>query len=277
MATRKARRLLIPHAQRVPRSRTCQAFRLLLLLGTLLTGFAPPPAWAQTFTHTQITNSTTGNNFEPSINADGTRIAFYSNRDLTPGSPGNADGNYEIFLYTQGSGLTQLTNTTGGFTGEPSINADGTRIAFISSSDLTGSNPDGNREIFLASGRRVDLTVSGSGPGPTLINPVTVKYSVQGCSGQEMFLVLNAPAMGIPWSYLNTSGAWVLLPTPLSLITPWMSSGPLDGTYLLFNGTAPAGTYELYLGCDFVNNGTLNIDAGGNVNGVYDHRVVTVP
>jgi len=189
-------------------------------------------------------------------------------------------GNQEIFLWTSGSGFTQITNTTVGFNFSSSINSDGTRIAFVSDRDLTpGSpgNPDGNFEIFLASGRRVDLTVRGAGLGPTLINPVTVGYSVQGCGGQEMFLVLNAPAMGIPWSYLNTSGAWVLLPTPLSLITPWMSSGPPDGTYPLFRGTAPAGTYELYLGCDFVSNGTLNIDAGGNVNGVYDHRVVTVP
>ena len=121
----------------------------------------------------------------------------------------------------------------------------------------------------------VDLEISGSGPGPQLINPVTVRYSLQGCSGKEMFLVLDASAMGIPWSYLGVSG-WVPLPANLATITPF-SSGPPDGTYTLFTGTAPAGTYELYLGCDFVNDGVLNVDAGGNVNGVYDHLVVTVP
>jgi hypothetical protein len=123
---------------------------------------------------------------------------------------------------------------------------------------------------------QVLLTVSGAGPGPTLINPVMVRYSLQGCGGREMFLVLDAPAMGMPWSYLGVSG-WVPLPANLATITPWVSSGPTDGTYTLFEGTAPDGTYELYLGCDFVSDGVLNIDAGGNVNGVYDHRVITVP
>jgi hypothetical protein len=38
------------------------------------------------------------NTYELSFSADGTRIAFTSNSDLVPGSPGNADGNWEIFL-----------------------------------------------------------------------------------------------------------------------------------------------------------------------------------
>jgi len=44
-----------------------------------------------------------GFNFTPSINSDGTRIAFVPNRDLTPGSPRNADGNNEIFLASSAS------------------------------------------------------------------------------------------------------------------------------------------------------------------------------
>ncbi len=87
MATVKAQGLLPPHTARsLPL--TFRAFALLLLLGALLTGF-PMPAWAQTFTHTQVTNTTVGFNRSSSINSDGTRIAFASNRDLTGG---NADG-----------------------------------------------------------------------------------------------------------------------------------------------------------------------------------------
>jgi len=97
---------------------------------------------------TQITSSTGGSNSEPSINSDGTRIAFRSNRDLTPGSPGNLDGNFEIFLWTSGV-ITQITNSIGGDNNRPSINSDGTRIAFDSNCDLTGGNADGNFEIFL--------------------------------------------------------------------------------------------------------------------------------
>ncbi|CAN5618051.1 hypothetical protein BH20ACI3_BH20ACI3_23260 [soil metagenome] len=40
---------------------------------------------------------TTGGVNTSSINGDGTRIAFVSNRDLLTG--GNTDGNHEIFLY----------------------------------------------------------------------------------------------------------------------------------------------------------------------------------
>lgn len=124
--------------------------------------------------------------------------------------------------------FTQLTNSTGsgGFwdtaNENPSINADGTRIAFESDRNLTGDNPDGNMKIFLATlaiGPRVDLTVRGSGSGPDLTNPITVTYSVQGCSGKEMFLVLNAPTMGLPWSYLASTG-WVPMPANPAEITP---------------------------------------------------------
>ncbi|GEM_PF-696937 len=120
----------------------------LLPVGVIV-GYAPS-AWPQ-FIHTQIT-STGDETFAPSLNDDGTRIAFVAIHDLTPGNPGNADGNHEIFLWTEGSGFTQITNTTGGASFEPSINADGTRIAFRSNRDLTPGNPgnaDGNHEIFL--------------------------------------------------------------------------------------------------------------------------------
>jgi len=96
----------------------------------------------------QITDTTGGFNARPSINADGTRTAFDSNRDPL-GT--NADGNIEIFLFDTTSGLTQITTTLGASgNNEPSINADGTRIAFQSDLDLVaGGNADGNFEIFL--------------------------------------------------------------------------------------------------------------------------------
>jgi Tol biopolymer transport system component len=104
-------------------------------------------------TPTQITNSTGGEplleNYSASINADGTRIAFVSGRDLT-GT--NADSSLEIFLFnTVTSTFTQVTDAPAGSSISPSINADGTRIAFVSRSDLTGGNSDGFDEIFLAS------------------------------------------------------------------------------------------------------------------------------
>lgn len=76
--------------------------RAVVLLACLSGWKWPLVAQAQPFTITQITNTTGGlignANFRPSINAAGTRIAFDSIGNLTPRSPGNADGNREIYL-----------------------------------------------------------------------------------------------------------------------------------------------------------------------------------
>lgn len=120
---------------------------------------------------TQITDSIGfGGIWGPVMNADGSRIAFVSNLDLTPGSPGNADANAEIFLFDAATGqLAQITDSTGRFgsgSSDPSISADGTRIAFTSDRDLAPGNPgnaDGNKEVFLfdtGTGALIQLTNS---------------------------------------------------------------------------------------------------------------------
>jgi Tol biopolymer transport system component len=111
---------------------------------------------------TQITDSIGGDestrfaNLNPSTSANGRRIVFMSNRDLTPGRPGNADGNYEIFLWTEGSGIRQITNTIGGDEfdgfahGWPVISGDGRTLAFHSTRpDVPGTNPDGHIEVVV--------------------------------------------------------------------------------------------------------------------------------
>jgi Tol biopolymer transport system component len=115
---------------------------------------------ANTMTFTQITE-TTGLNSEPSINSDGTLIAFNSTSDINGGNP---DLNTEIFLFdTNTMMFTQITDTTGGFNVTPAINSDGTLIAFRSNLDITGGNPDGNFEIFLAECLEAVSGVSGGG------------------------------------------------------------------------------------------------------------------
>ena len=150
----------------------------LILLGGVLMA---PPAQAQ-FTHTQITNSSSGNSSNASINVGGTRIAFISSSDLTSG---NADGNEEIFLWTSGSGFSQITSTTGGFNIDPSINGDGTRIAFRSNRDLTGGNAVLDEEIFIwtsGSGfaQITGPTPNGGGPGFPSINSDGTKVAFEG-------------------------------------------------------------------------------------------------
>lgn len=108
--------------------------------------------WAHDGTVVQITSSAnerpppiiTGTS-APSISADGQRIAFASMQDLTPGAPGNTDKSWEIFLWTEGAGLRQLTESPGGEGAlgslQPWISADGRRIAFASDQHGRQSGP----------------------------------------------------------------------------------------------------------------------------------------
>jgi Tol biopolymer transport system component len=115
-------------------------------LGTNVDGNYEIFLWDASTGLAQITNTLGGNSLNPSINADGNRIAFDSNAII--GS--NGDGNNEIFLWDSSTGFTQITDTVGGKASfSPAINADGTRIAFQSEADLLGTNADGDFEIFL--------------------------------------------------------------------------------------------------------------------------------
>ncbi len=48
-----------------------------------------------------------------------------------------------------------------------------------------------------------------------------------------------------------------------------------DGAYTLFDGSVPAGDYELYLACDRNRNGHLDCALGG-LDGPFDHLIVHV-
>jgi Tol biopolymer transport system component len=101
----------------------------------------------QNGTTTQITSTNSATNFNAAISGDGTRIAFSSNADLTGGNP---DHSFEIFEYdVLGNAFDQITSAASGFSDTPSFSADGNLIAYISSSNLSGDNPDGNPEIFI--------------------------------------------------------------------------------------------------------------------------------
>jgi Tol biopolymer transport system component len=84
--------------------------------------------------------------FRPSLSADGTGVAFDSNRDLTGGNP---DQSSEIFIMqTDGTGVRQLTSSR--YTSvSPSLSGDGGRVAFASIANLTGENPYSLLQIFL--------------------------------------------------------------------------------------------------------------------------------
>jgi Tol biopolymer transport system component len=71
----------------------------------------------------------------PSLNGDGTRIAFYGNSDLL--GQGLPYDQFEVWLYdTATTSITRITTSPNGDSTAPHISADGTRIVFNSSADL---------------------------------------------------------------------------------------------------------------------------------------------
>ncbi len=96
---------------------------------------------------TPITNETTGDSNSPSINGLNTQIAFRSDANINGLNPG---GDRQIFLYDINTGVfDKVTNGTGFILLNPSSNTEGNRIAFSSTSDYTGENHIGLRQIFL--------------------------------------------------------------------------------------------------------------------------------
>ena len=97
-------------------------------------------------TFSQITSDPSASSVDPNIDANGNVLAFKSNGNFTGENP---DGNDEVFLVDIASGaFSQITNNITGDSEEPAINADGTRIAFRSSANINGGNPEGNAEKF---------------------------------------------------------------------------------------------------------------------------------
>ena len=85
----------------------------------------------------------------PALNGDGTRMVYV------------AGGGTELRLVDLASGGDRVIATADRGFGEARISADGSRVAFQSGSDLVGSNPDLDWEMFvleIASGRLTQLT-----------------------------------------------------------------------------------------------------------------------
>jgi uncharacterized protein (TIGR03437 family) len=107
-------------------------------------------------------------NREGMISDNGEIIAFISTRSLV--ASGNTDGNPELFFASRTASnwstfsLIQATTTSDATVGptiisrfqqNPSLSANGSRVAFISSANLTGNNNDdangrGNAEVYVA-------------------------------------------------------------------------------------------------------------------------------
>jgi len=116
------------------------------------------------------------------LSSDGTTVVLTSSEDITGNNP---DNSREVFLYDiETSNFTQITDTDdpNGNNFNVSINANGTRIAFYSKIDHTGTgkNADGNLELFVYETdsmffTQVTDTTEGDiplNPSPTAMNAV---------------------------------------------------------------------------------------------------------
>jgi len=195
----------------------------------------------------QITSSGSPGSFAPSLSADGTRIAFVSEADLTGG---NADLNRELFLWESGVGISQLTSSAApAQVAGPSISADGTRVAFSTQADLAGGNADLNTEVFLwqegvGFTQVTDTTAPGGASVPDLSgNGQRIAFA------SENDLVPGANADGNVELFLwdQTTGFSQLTDTAL----PFTNVNPsidLDGTRISFQrGLTGPGNAELWI------------------------------
>ena len=108
----------------------------------------------------------------PALSADGTRIAFRSEaRNLVAG---DTNLSRDVFLHDLATGATTRVSVsdgeaeaTGGESGIPSLNADGTRIAFESrASNLVSGDTNGAIDVFVrdtAAGTTIRVSVASDG------------------------------------------------------------------------------------------------------------------
>jgi Tol biopolymer transport system component len=155
--------------------RLCLIAAGLVTTGTALVTSATPSQASAACTIAQITDTSGGTNWAPAISGDGNVLAFESDRTFAGAA--NADGNQEIVRYDVGAGtFSSVTETVGGSNGnqDPTVDEDGSRIAYASDRNPTGDNLDGSREIFLwVRGQLINVTnqVTNTPAGRRSIEP----------------------------------------------------------------------------------------------------------
>jgi hypothetical protein len=189
---------------------------------------------------------------DPAISAGGRWLVFASTGDLVP--PGNGDGNSEIFRHDRTTGaFLQVTDTSGCANGGPTVNDDGSRIAFVSDCDLGPSAE--STEIVLWDGtfRGVDTTGCVS-RDPRISRDTSGRYVtfITDCDGQ--YPATSNPDGGLEILQWDTGSDLYLemTDTPAGFVNDSVAPSA-DGQFVSFISNAdhdpgenPTGTFVVF-------------------------------
>ena len=105
--------------------------------------------------------------FNTSLSADGTKVAFDSAASNLVA--GDTNGTRDVFVKDLATGTVTLASAGSdglgnGFSSNPSLSADGTKVAFSSASILVDGDTNGSNDIFVKDLATGAITLASSGP-----------------------------------------------------------------------------------------------------------------
>jgi len=196
----------------------------------------------------------------PNLSADGTVVAFQSNSDFF--GQGIPDDQLEIWLYdTKTMTLTRVTTASPGGRDSrfPSVNSDGTLVAFRGTADLLGEGLPANEEVWLYDRTAItftrvttasDINRGSFSPSLSADGTTLAFYSDSQMLGEE--IEVNQDEI---WLYDIVTGTLTRLTTASS--SDRRSLGPslsADGRLVAFYSDSdflgqgiPAGQFEVWL------------------------------
>jgi Tol biopolymer transport system component len=206
-----------------------------------------------TFDITRVTSLVGAGLEDPGISGNGQWVVFASDGDLVP--PGNVDANYEIFRYDVTNDVfLQVTDTAGCRSGQPTVNDDGNRVAFLSDCDFGFGSGDAEVVLWDGTFRGIDTTGCVNRV-PRISRDLSGRYVtfVTDCDGQ--YAGLSNPDRGtevVRWDSLTDLYLQVTN-TPVGNSND-SASPSADGRFIAFVSTAdhesgqnPAGDFAVFL------------------------------
>ncbi len=181
---------------------------------------------------TQITDDPNEPSFFPSINGDGTRVAFESESDINGGNPNNRR---QIYIFdTTTDTFTQVTDDPDEPSNDPFISAPGNRVAFESEADINGINIGGNDEIFVFDTNTLTFIQITNEPSGDSINP-SISADGNLVAFQSTANINGGNPNGIPQIYLANISTGIITQITSSTGSgsgdAWISA---DGNFITF-------------------------------------------